>query len=69
MTSTAGSSHTMHSASHLDETLRADVRLLGELLGRVIERDRGPEFLATIERIRAQAKSAREPGGSWQAFG
>lgn len=69
MTSSATNSQPTASASNLDETLRADVRLLGELLGRVIERDRGPEFLATIERIRAQAKSAREPGGSWQALG
>lgn len=69
MTSSTPTSQPATAASNLDETLRADVRLLGELLGRVIERDRGPEFLATIETIRAQAKSAREPGGSWQALG
>lgn len=51
--------------SNLDETLRADVRLLGSLLGEVIESDRGAGFVETIERIRAEAKAAREPGGNW----
>ena len=38
------------------------VRLLGRLLGQVIERDRGHDFLARIETIRALAKSARNEG-------
>ena len=38
------------------------VRLLGRLLGQVIERDRGHDFLNRIETIRALAKSARNEG-------
>ena len=38
------------------------VRLLGRLLGQVIERDRGHDFLDRIETIRALAKSARNEG-------
>ena len=38
------------------------VRLLGRLLGQVIERDRGRDFLGRIETIRALAKSARNEG-------
>ncbi len=49
-------------ASHLDKALRDDVRLLGEILGRVIAADRGAEFVARIERIRALAKAARTGG-------
>src|SRR5262249_14574406 len=43
----------------LDQRLRDDVRLLGDMLGRVIAADRGADFVATIERIRALAKRAR----------
>ena len=43
------------------------VRLLGRLLGRVIERDRGAEFLERIETIRALAKGARNRG-EWAAL-
>ena len=38
------------------------VRLLGRLLGQVIERDRGHRFLDRIETIRALAKAARNQG-------
>ena len=38
------------------------VRLLGRLLGRVIERDRGHGFLNRIEETRALAKTARNQG-------
>ena len=38
------------------------VRLLGRLLGQVIERDRGHDFLDRIETIRALAKAARNQG-------
>jgi phosphoenolpyruvate carboxylase len=54
---------------HLDPLLRDDVRLLGQLLGQIIERDRGPAFLERIETIRRLAKRAR--GGdesAWQAL-
>ena len=40
------------------------VRLLGRLLGQVIERDRGHDFLNRIEEIRTLAKAARNQG-SW----
>lgn len=43
------------------------VRLLGRLLGHVIERDRGAEFLERIETIRALAKDARNRG-EWAAL-
>ena len=43
----------------LDKALRDDVRLLGEILGRVIAADRGPAFVDRIEQIRALAKAAR----------
>ena len=54
----------MSEARHLDKTLRDDVRLLGEILGRVIARDRGAAFVDRIERIRALAKAARSGGGA-----
>ena len=39
--------------------LRAEVRALGSALGRVITRLEGPETLATVERLRGLAKTAR----------
>jgi phosphoenolpyruvate carboxylase len=55
--------------AHLDKALRDDVRLLGEILGRVIAADRGDEFVAVIERIRALAKAARAGGSAdWDAL-
>ncbi len=54
---------------HLDKALRDDVRLLGEILGRVIAQDRGAAFVERIERIRALAKAARSGGGAeWDAL-
>lgn len=54
---------------HLDKALRDDVRLLGEILGRVIAADRGDAFVARIERIRALAKAARTGGSAdWDAL-
>jgi phosphoenolpyruvate carboxylase len=44
---------------HLETPLRADVRLLGRMLGEVIAADRGEAFLGRIETIRALAKEAR----------
>ena len=52
------------SSLHLDKALRDDVRLLGEILGRVIAADRGQAFVDRIERIRALAKAARSGGGA-----
>jgi phosphoenolpyruvate carboxylase len=53
----------------LDPELREDVRLLGQLLGRVIEHDRGPAFVECIETIRALAKRARSGGADdWRAL-
>ena len=43
----------------LPRALREDVRVLGGLLGRVIARHRGEDFVARIETIRALAKRAR----------
>ena len=54
---------------HLDPLLREDVRLLGHLLGQVIERARGAPFLQRIEAIRKLAKTARTGDESdWQGL-
>lgn len=51
----------------LPRTLRDDVRLLGDLLGRVIARHRGRAFVDRIETIRALAKRARRgKSADWQ---
>jgi phosphoenolpyruvate carboxylase len=56
-------------ATLLDKALRDDVRLLGEVLGRVIAADRGPQFVDVIERIRALAKAARAGASAdWDAL-
>ena len=39
--------------------LRRNVRLLGEILGRVLVEQEGPELLETEERIRALSRAAR----------
>src|SRR6478609_6587318 len=45
--------------------LSADIKLLGNMLGEIIEEQHGPEALALVEKIRAQAKLRREnPQGS-----
>jgi len=49
-------------AARGDQALRANVRLLGDLLGRVIVEQEGEELLAIEERIRALARRARETG-------
>ncbi|WP_210396951.1 phosphoenolpyruvate carboxylase [Motiliproteus sediminis] len=43
----------------LQAPLRDNVRLLGQLLGNTISRDRGPEFLDKVELIRKLSKDAR----------
>jgi phosphoenolpyruvate carboxylase len=50
--------------TNLDESLRDDVRMLGESLGRTIENHLGPAFLQKIERIRRLAKAGRLEAGS-----
>jgi phosphoenolpyruvate carboxylase len=52
-----------------DTRLRRDVRLLGDVLGRVLVEQEGEELLAAEERIRALARRAREgdPRGDLRA--
>lgn len=50
--------------SRLDQRLRDDVHLLGQLLGESIAAQQGSELLETIEQIRALAKQARQEGGA-----
>src|SRR3712207_4935893 len=50
------------SAAGADAPLRADVRLLGDILGRVIVEQEGEEMLATEERIRRLSREARAGG-------
>ena len=45
-----------------DERLRADVHLLGDLLGRVLVEQEGERFLGLEERIRGLARDARSGG-------
>ena len=52
----------MLSAPAADERLRADVHLLGDLLGRVLVEQEGERFLALEERIRGLARDARSGG-------
>ena len=55
--------------SGLPRALRDDVRLLGQLLGRVIAAHRGGDFVDRIETIRALAKRARRgTGADWDAL-
>ena len=51
-----------------DAALRANVRLLGDLLGRVLVEQEGQDLLDDEERIRALARDARA-GGSRVALG
>ncbi len=48
--------------TNLHEDLRDDVRMLGECLGDTIAADKGPEFLAKIEKIRTLSKAGRASG-------
>ena len=50
----------------LQAPLRDDVRLLGQLLGNTISKDKGPEFLEKVELIRTRSKAARSGKGSQQ---
>ena len=43
-----------------DTRLRRDVRLLGDVLGRVMVEQAGPELLDAEERIRLHSRQARE---------
>ncbi len=49
-------------AAQMATTLRRDVRLLGDLLGRVIVEQRDEHLLATEERIRLLSRELRESG-------
>src|SRR5512143_2571918 len=51
-----------------DTALRANVRLLGDLLGRVLVEQEGEDVLEDEERVRALAREART-GGSRVAVG
>jgi phosphoenolpyruvate carboxylase len=50
--------------AQLDEALRVDVRVLGDLLGEVLKEQAGPNVYETVERIREQGKVLREPRAS-----
>ena len=45
-----------------DSALRANVRLLGDLLGRVLVEQQGSAFLGTVERVRVLSRRARDTG-------
>ncbi|MEE6296321.1 phosphoenolpyruvate carboxylase [Georgenia wangjunii] len=49
-------------ASFMPDELRADVRLLGSLLGQVLTEDAGPELLADVERLRELSIAALGDG-------
>jgi phosphoenolpyruvate carboxylase len=50
--------------AELDEALRVDVRVLGDLLGEVLRQQAGLDVYETVERIREQGKTLREPHAS-----
>jgi phosphoenolpyruvate carboxylase len=52
-----------------DGPLRADVRMLGDWLGRVLVEQVGDDLLADVERIRALARRLRERGGEPERAG
>src|SRR5262245_13888025 len=49
-----------------DASLRRDVRLLGDILGRILVEQEGSVLLDEEERIRLLARAARESGGGEQ---
>jgi len=48
--------------------LRADIRVMGSLLGKVIQEHEGPELFAKVETLRALAKTWRDNGHDPAAF-
>lgn len=54
-------------AADVDQSLREDVRLLGNLLGEVLRGQTGEAFYETVERIRLAAKQARAGDSSGHA--
>src|SRR5215210_7064601 len=52
------------SGDHADAPLRRDVRLLGDVLGRVLVEQEGRELLDDEERIRLLSREARAAGGA-----
>jgi phosphoenolpyruvate carboxylase len=47
-----------------DRLLRADVNRLGAMVGEILSEQRGPGFLAAVERVRIAAIRRREAGGA-----
>ncbi|MDQ6796940.1 MAG: phosphoenolpyruvate carboxylase, partial [Actinomycetota bacterium] len=48
----------------LDNALRADIRLLGSLLGQTLVRQVGPGLLELVERVRVLSRQGRQVGGA-----
>jgi len=48
----------------LDTALRADIRLLGSLLGQTLVRQVGPGLLELVERVRELSRQGRQVGGA-----
>ncbi|MFC0679511.1 phosphoenolpyruvate carboxylase [Lysobacter korlensis] len=51
-----------------DARLREDVKMLGALVGEILAEQRGPEFLATVERLRRAAIDRRAADGPVEAL-
>ena len=50
-----------------DAAMRADIHLLGDLLGHTLVRQHGAELLELVERVRSLSKQARDPGADDRA--
>ena len=50
-----------------DAAMRADIHLLGDLLGDTLVRQHGAELLELVERVRSLSKQARDPGADDRA--